>query len=90
MLLHHVSPLDGKTYLAGYARTTESWARGGGWTGWCWCGTRRRRRWGRSSELRDEGVAFRLLTYGLTAALMAGLWAWLFWLMRRQDSLAKA
>jgi serine/threonine protein kinase len=89
-LSDHVHPLDEKVYLAGYARTTEPLGPQGGRLDWVVLVQHEKTQALRAVEgLRDGMFRFRLLKYGLTAVLMAGLWVWLFWLMRRQDSLAR-
>jgi hypothetical protein len=83
---HH--PSEGQRYLAGYARTTQPLTGRTGRLDWVVLVRHERRQaLGAIEELRERTWHYRLLTYVLTAALMAGLWAWLFWLMRRQDSL---
>jgi hypothetical protein len=91
----HIDPQDGEPCLAGAARTTLVLEQAPG-------AAARRLDWvvivqherdkalAPLVQLEDKMWRSRVVWGGLTALLTSALWFWLFWMVRRQDSIARA
>jgi serine/threonine protein kinase len=79
----HIDPVDGRAYLASYARMSPR-------IGWVAVVQHdREQAIAPIEQLRARLTTIGLLTFGLVACLISGLWAWLFWMLRRAEQLGE-
>jgi hypothetical protein len=84
----HVDPLDGRTYVAGFAPVVSKECPDSGWG----VVVQHDREVGLApvEELRHSFTVSGLSALALTGTLISGLWAWLVWNLRREEAAAHA
>jgi hypothetical protein len=83
ILVNHKDPVDERSYLASYARMGER-------IGWVALVQHDREKTiAPIEQLRDRLNLIGLVTFGLVAGLVSGLWGWLFWALHRAEQLSE-
>jgi hypothetical protein len=83
-LRSYTDPVDGKVYLAGYARLSPRL----GWVAVVQHG--RGQAIAPIEQLRARLTLIGVITFALVACLISGLWVWLFWTLRRAEQVGES